>query len=128
MLARALCALGIVWSSVAIAETYECPARTKVDSDRTYSADQIKKGQFSTRVEELPEGTFLSRCSFALSDGKVTCDRYKVDRVEHDRRVSIKKYYVFRAQFDFQIFSNLTSLENNGRGSIQFGQCRLVSP
>ena len=40
----------------------------------------------------------------------------------------IKKYYVFRSQFDVQVFSDLSFLENNGRGDIAYGKCEVVAP
>lgn len=110
------------------AAKYHCPATRKYDFETAYTPEQLKRGQFSTRVEELSEGVFLSRCSFSLIAGKVTCDRTKVDRVEFDQNVKIKKFYVFRSQFNFQIFSDLSSLEDNGRGSVQYGKCKFMSP
>jgi hypothetical protein len=98
------------------------------DFDVTYGPKWLEKYQYSTRLEELPEGAFLSRCSHSLIYRRVTCDRYEVDRVEFDRHVGITKYYVFASQFDFQLFPDLSSLENNGRGSVQYGKCRLVAP
>lgn len=70
----------------------------------------------------------IERCSFSPSEGKHTCEQYEVDRVELDRNVKIKKYYVFRSQYDIQIFSNLDYIDNNGRGGFLIGKCRLVSP
>ena len=113
---------------LSLAAVYECPATRKVDSTQVYTPEMLAKGQFSTRVEELGKETYVSRCSFAPSEGKVTCDRYKVDRVVTDPNVGHKKFYVFSSQYDFQIFKGLLSVENNGRGGIQYGQCKLTSP
>jgi len=99
-----------------------------VDTERDYTAEDLKRGKFSNIIEETKAGTFLSRCSFAPSQGKVTCDRYKVDRVEVDPVVKLKKFYVFRSQFNPQIFTNLTFIEDNGRGTIAFGKCELTAP
>jgi hypothetical protein len=106
------------------AAEYHCPAVKKYDFDCVYTPKQLDSAQFSTRLEALPEGSFLSRCSFSRSAGKVTCDRYRVDRVEFDRNAQVKKYYVFRSQFDFQLFSSLHSLESNGRGSVNVNSSR----
>lgn len=107
---------------------YYCEANKKFNSEHNYTEEELKKGKFAVRVEESSNGTFISRCSFSRSENQVTCDRYKVDRVEYDRNVKIKKYYVFISQFDFQIFQDLRSLENNGRGGIQYGECKVISP
>lgn len=80
------------------------------------------------KVEESGGGAFVSRCSFSPSANKVTCDRYQVDKVVFDENAKIKKYYVFRSQFDVQLFSDLSFIENNGRGDIAYGKCRVVAP
>lgn len=118
----------LLFVAVGEAAVYECPASAKTFNGKPAPAEVLKKWQFSTKIEELPEGAFYSRCSYTLSEKKVTCDRYKVDRVELDRNVGIKKFYHFSSQSDFQIFTDLTSIENNGRGSITYGICKLVSP
>lgn len=107
---------------------YHCPATKKFDSKRVFTPEQLKLGQFSTRVEELPKGIFLERCAFSQSAGKVTCNRHKVDRVEFDANLKVRKFYVFDSQLNFQIFPDLSSLEDNGRGSIQYGRCEFESP
>ncbi len=107
---------------------YYCPATKKVSFEQEYSRVELDKWKFATKVEETEGAAYLSRCSYALSEDKVTCDRYTVDRIEYDENVKIKKYYYFRSQFNFQIFADLSSLEDNGRGSIQFGKCEVFSP
>jgi hypothetical protein len=112
----------------ALAGEYSCQVTRKLDPEREYSADQIAEFRYSSRVEESNEGAFVSRCSFAPSAGKVTCDRYKMDRVSFDGGVKIKKYYLFRSQFDFQLFPDLSFVENNGRGAVSYGKCTIVAP
>lgn len=107
---------------------YHCPATKKVDFEHEWSQAGLDKWQHSTRVEEVDGTTYLSRCSYSMIAGEVTCDRYQVDRIEYEQNVKIKKYYHFSSHFNFQIFSDLSSLEDNGRGSIQFGKCEVVSP
>lgn len=118
-----LCAPGF-----AAAAEYDCKVTKKVDSENSYTAHQIEKWHFSVKVEESGGDAFVSRCSFSPSADKVTCDRYQVDKVVFDENVKIKKYYLFRSQFDLQLFSNLSFIENNGRGGIAYGKCRVVAP
>lgn len=120
--------LGLCASGFAMAAEYDCKVANKVDSENTYTKHQIEKGQFSVKVEESGEGVFISRCSFSTSANKVTCDRYQVDKIVFDENVKIKKYYVFLSQFDVQLFSDLSFIENNGRGGIAYGKCRVVAP
>ena len=115
-------------SSFASAADYDCKVIKKVDSENPYTSQQIENGQFSVKVVEGGEGAFVSRCSFSPSANEVTCDRYQVDKVVFDENVKIKKYYVFRSQFDVQLFSNLSFVENDGRGGIAYGICRVVAP
>ena len=72
------------------AAEYECTVTKKVDSDYDYSAERLKKSEFSVIVEDYSDSTFVSRCSFAQSAGKVTCDRYVVDRVVTDPNIKAK--------------------------------------
>jgi uncharacterized membrane protein (UPF0182 family) len=116
------------FSLPALAIEYSCEVMRKLDREQDYTSKQIAKFRFSNRVEELNESSFVSRCSFTPSAGKVTCDRYKIDKVVFDENVKIKKYYRFESQFDFQLFPDLSFVENNGRGGVSYGQCMLVSP
>jgi hypothetical protein len=105
-----------------------CRVTRKIDSERVYTERQLRDGQFSVRIVEESSGAKLSRCSYAPSQNRVTCDAYVVDRVEKDANVDIKKFYVFGGQFDVQVFADLSYVENNGRGGISFGTCRAGRP
>jgi len=83
---------------------YSCQVNAKYDFGKVYTKDEIKKWQFGAKIEDSGNKAFISRCSYSSIDGKVTCDRYRVDRVEYDENVSIKKYYVFRSQYNIQLF------------------------
>ena len=114
--------------ALAAAVEYNCKVEKKLNSENSYTPEHIEKSQFSVKVEENSGGAFLSRCSFSSSATKVTCDRYQVDKVVFDENIKIKKYYVFRSQFDVQLYSNLSFIENNGRGDIAYGKCKVVTP
>lgn len=116
------------FSGVASAAEYECLVSKKFDSEQEYTEEIIQKFRYSVKVEDLTGTSFLSRCSVSPSAGKVTCDRYTVDKVVMDSNVRIKKYYHFLGQFDVQIFRDLSFVENNGRAGIAFGKCSLSSP
>ena len=107
---------------------YNCVVDKKMDYEHMYTTEKLANGQFSVLIEDQGEKSFLSRCSFVQSAGKVTCDRYEVDKVVIDKNAKIKKYYVFRSHFDVQLFTNLTFIENNGRGGIAYGKCAVSSP
>lgn len=96
----------------------------KVVNDYVYPKKDIIKEQSSNILEELSEGTFISRCSFVSSKQKVTCDKYKMDKKVVDDFVGVKKYYHFNSQFDFQLFEDLQFIENNGRGGVSYGHCK----
>jgi len=117
-----------IMPTIAQAVEYNCTITRKLSSEHEYTSQEISKGQFSIFIEENRGPSYLSRCSFSRSADKVTCDRYEVDKVSLDKNVNIKKYYVFRSHFDVQLFPNLTIIENNGRGGIAFGKCRVTSP
>ncbi|MDX2274219.1 MAG: hypothetical protein NW206_02115 [Hyphomonadaceae bacterium] len=103
--------------------TYDCPVTRKTDSDgRIYSSEELARWQFAVRVIEGPT-TIIQRCSFSSIAVRVTCDSYTSDRIERDASVGVQKFYYFRGQYDVQIFSDGTFIENNGRGGIAFGRC-----
>jgi len=129
---------------------YYCPASQKFQSGKIHTKEEIEKWKFAVKLEESRGEAFISRCSFSYGEKKVTCDRYKVDKIIESQRIKfkelspnknefpfnieiegfeiIKKYYYFRGQYDFQLFPNMFSVENNGRGGIQYGKCEVVSP
>jgi hypothetical protein len=121
-------AFGLVVPRAAGALELVCEVTRKVHPSGTYSDEHVKRAQFSVRIEETTSGAKLSRCSFIQSEQQVTCDAYNVDRVEYDPIPRIKKFYVFRGQFDVQLFPDMTFIENNGRGSVAFGKCRADRP
>jgi hypothetical protein len=110
------------------ASEYICAITRKLERDREYSKQQIEQYQYSNRIEVRETEAFVSRCTYSQGAAKVTCDRYKVDHVVFDPNVKIKKFYLFSSQFDLQLYQDLTFVENNGRGGIAYGNCKLISP
>jgi hypothetical protein len=106
---------------------YECMIEKKFDSEHIYTKKQIQKNRFLLKIQEKGKKAILSRCSYANSENKVTCDSYEADQIVFDENMKIKKYYVFRSHFDVQLFNDLSFVENNGRGGISYGSCRIVS-
>lgn len=103
--------------------TSDCIVTRKIDSaGRVQSEEDLARWQPSVRVIE-GQTIILQRCSFSTAAGRVTCDSYSVDRIETDAIVGIRKLYYFRGQYDVQIFPDGRFVENNGRGSVAFGQC-----
>lgn len=107
---------------------YNCVVTKKINQKHEYNKQELAKWKFSVLLKEEENRAYLSRCSYTMSAGKVTCDNYEVDKISHDTNVKIKKYYVFRSHFDVQLFSDLSFIENNGRGGIAFGECIISSP
>lgn len=124
---RALIAL-VLLSVQAGAAEYRCTVSKKLTAEQEVTADELAKWKPYNLIEETAEGSFVSRCAWSQIQQKVTCDRYKADRVEMDPVVKIKKFYFFRSQFNLQVFTNLNFVEDNGRGIISFGKCELTAP
>ena len=106
--------------------TYRCTVTKKVDPSGAWSDQRVRDGQWSVVIRDEDGASTVSRCSFSPSQKALTCDPYVVDRVEADPFVGHRKYYVFESQYDVQIFSDLTFVENNGRGSVSYGQCKMT--
>ncbi|MGR6873539.1 hypothetical protein ACU6U9_14805 [Pseudomonas sp. HK3] len=119
----------ILVSHNSLANEYHCKAVEKYSFSIKYTKDIMSLGQFSTRIEEIKKNTYLSRCSmsFKFRPPEIRCVRYLVDKIEYDKNIRNKKYYIFKEKIDFQIFSDFSSIENDGKGSVQFGECK-VSP
>ncbi len=108
------------------ATEYNCIVDHKIDGKYIYTIERLEKEQYSVRINESGSEIFISRCSYSPSAKKITCDEYKMDEVSVDNNINAKKYYLYRSQFDVQVFFNdLSFIENNGRGSIAFGKCSL---
>ena len=103
--------------------SYQCDVTRKLDSSVVYPSSQIQKYQYSVVINDDKDPSF-ERCSYVDSQNKITCDKYKVDRVETDKYVGIKKFYHFSSQFDVQLYPDLKFVENNGRGGISYGECK----
>jgi len=54
----------------AFAVTYYCEATKKVNSEKEYSEDDIKKYKYADKLEDMGDKAFISRCSFTLSAKK----------------------------------------------------------
>ena len=114
---------GMMFSSAQAAITLElvCAVDRKLDRTREYSRAHIDEMQWSVVIRHHDdERATVSRC-----DSKAPCDSYKVDKYEFTDGVNVSKYYYFRGQFDVQVFGDLSFIENNGRGTIAFGQCEI---
>jgi hypothetical protein len=106
-----------------------CRVTDKYDFEKIYSETEIDKWKYSAKIEDHGNKALVSRCYYTANEGKVTCDRYEVDRIEYDENVNVKKYYIFSQQYNIQIyFKNLLFVEDNGRGAISYGNCIVTSP
>ncbi len=110
------------------AATYRCEPELQSNfGNRVENNDFLRNNKpYTTVVDE--KNPKIERCSFSSFEKRNTCDTYEVNRVELDSKVNIKKFYVFRSQFDVQIFKDMSYIENNGRGGFQIGKCKLISP
>ena len=112
-------------SSLANAASYDCTVTKKLDFENIYQPAQMEKYKFSARIHDSDKPK-VDRCSIKPNDNKVTCDSYDIDRVEVDKHVGYKKFYLFKSQVDIQLFPDMRFVENNGRGGIAFGTCKLL--
>ena len=114
--------------SLSNAVEYYCNVELKRDYDHIYSQTDLQKLKWGVKIVDAGDNAEISRCSFSSSADAVTCDDYMADYIHSDPYTGIKKYYYFRGHFDVQLFTDLSFLENNGRGSIGRGQCIVTRP
>lgn len=121
-------ALAVIVAEISTAGTFDCKVEKKYSADLSViqTKQEVEKSSFNIKVQEAQDTT-VKRCSFAPSQNAVTCDTYSADRVEFTNTpyVKIKKFYVTNSQYDIQIFEDLSFIENNGRGSIAYGKCKI---
>ena len=110
---------------VSHAASYDCTVTKKFDFNRSYTQAQLDSLKFSVRIHDS-EKPKVDRCSVKPSEGKLSCDSYDIDRVEVDKHVGYKKFYLFKSQFDVQLFPDMKFIENNGRGGIALGVCKSL--
>lgn len=117
--------LTTVASSSCNAFTLLCTVNKKYDYElaEIHSSNSLAKWQFSLRIQDTEQSKIIQRCSYSITEKKVTCDSYTADRLEIDQMTRIRKYYFFSSQFDVQVFPDLVFLENNGRGGLATGSC-----
>ncbi len=110
----------------AFAITYHCQTTKKVERSIDYTLDKLKKYQFTTILDIYPEDViYISRCGYSDIDKKIICNKYPADKIERDNNVNLIKVYIFKSQYNFQLFPDLTSVEDNGRGSISYQKCKV---
>lgn len=112
----------IAFSASASSSELYCEVTKKLSRTKTYDATHLQKYKPGLFIRDAGTTVLLSRCSVEFS-GDYTCDQYEADFVEHDNGTNITKYYYLRGQFDVQVFADNSFVENNGRGTIAFGQC-----
>ena len=122
------CCLIVLNSASVFAAEYYCDVLVKRDLEHIYSEQEHKKWQWGVKIVDDGASSTISRCSFSTSENRVTCDDYPVEYMHADPYVGIKKYYYFTGHFDVQLYPDMQFIENNGRGSIGRGQCKLTRP
>lgn len=89
-----------------------------------YTQEKLKKYQFATILDIYPgDRIYISRCGYSDIDKKISCNKYPADKIERDNNVNLIKVYIFKSQYNFQLFPDLTSVEDNGRGGISYQKC-----
>ena len=118
-----LALIGLVFqgsAQAAITYELECIVDRKLDRQTEYDRASIDDMQWSVIIRHHDNKyATVSRC-----DTRAPCDEYRVEHYEFTEGVNISKYYYFRGQFDVQVFGDGRFIENNGRGTIAFGQCK----
>jgi len=117
----------LAFSGAATAVDYNCIVNKKLTAYKTYTAQEIAKGQFSIKIEERGDKVFVSNCFYRSIVKKVLCHQYEADKVVFDENTKIKKIYFLRV-YEVQIFADLSFSDYWGRGEASYGNCKIVSP
>lgn len=121
-----ICVLFLSALTNTFANTYVCtPNFQSVMGKPAANTDFVVKHKPFTKVFESNGSIKIQRCSIPFGEDTHTCDTYDSDRFERDTNVNIQKFYVFKSQYDIQIFSDLSYIDNNGRGGFLIGKCKV---
>jgi hypothetical protein len=108
---------------------YDCRVNKKFDSERIYTAQDLETYRPRVLIDLTQDAAYVRRCSISIINGGVeTCDKYKADYAAFDANADVSKFYVFESQFNVQLFSDGSFIEDNGRGTISFGTCNRLVP
>ena len=99
----------------AAAADYRCLVAQKFNSLHQYTRQELAEGQLSVLIEERSDAVYVSGCSYVPSAQRVTCDLYQIDQMFLDRNISVRKYRLFRSQFDLRYSVTLFGEEQRSR-------------
>ena len=116
----------ILISTSSFALTLECDILNKYSNKGKYSQANLQKYNPSVKIKFAGDKYYVSRCGYESIAKKITCDKYKMDKAVVDNFTSYIKLYHFSSQFDVQLFSDKSFVENNGRTSISYGNCKAT--
>ena len=116
----------ILISTASFGLTLECNVLNKYSSKGKYSKANLQKYNPSIKIEFSGDKYYVSRCSYETIANKITCDKHKMDKAVIDNFTSYIKLYHFSSQFDVQLFTHKSFVENNGRGSVSYGTCKVT--
>jgi len=101
---------------IANAASYDC----KVEQSLPVGAPLI-----NITVYERKLISSVSRCLVNIEKG---CSLSPSSKVLYNESLKSKKFYNLKGQSDFQIFSDLKFIDNDGQGVIRIGTCKITSP
>ena len=116
----------ILISTASFGLTLECNVLNKYSSKGKYSKANLQKYNPSIKIEFSGDKYYVSRCSYETIANKITCDKHKMDKAVIDNFTSYIKLYHFSSQFDVQLFTDKSFVENNGRSSVSYGTCKVT--
>ena len=116
----------ILISTSSFGLTLECNVLNKYSHKGKYSQANLQKYNPSIKIEFAGDKYYVSRCSYETIANKITCDKHKMDKAVVDDFTSYIKLYQFSSQFDVQLFTDKSFVENNGRSSVSYGTCEVT--
>jgi len=116
----------ILISTSSFGLTLECNVLNKFSNKGKYSQAHLDKYKPAVKIQFVDDKYYVSRCSYETIANKITCDKYKMDKAVVDDFTSHIKLYHFSSQFDVQLFSDKSFVENNGRTSVSYGNCKAT--
>jgi len=125
VLALAAALLGAL-APAALAATYTCTVTDVWSPLALPKAEYLARTQPVLRLEDSTSGVVVTRCARDPASKEMRCRRIEIDWVFVNDSTGSRKFYRFADGYDLQLSSDLTFVENDGRGVVYHGRCKAA--
>lgn len=110
---------------------YKCDLAKTIHVKHNTATKDLKRNMYSLFILETDNPKVknqytLYKCFYKKPTNKKRCEDIPISKVSLLDGSQIKKYYNLDMQYDLQVFKDLSFIENNGKGVISVGMCKIL--